>query len=140
VVHCDVAPEFVGSYLVEALLEPLPKWATESPYFGDFGLEMLRAYVGDVLLRIKVPQDSPGLYVADIAHNFECKHLQKRGGAALDLGYDCRTGHEVCKAEIHSYVPLLDYCGGHVMPNVKVVRQGEGVAIPSEFISLSTST
>lgn len=122
VVHCDIALEFVGSYLVEALLEPLPIWVNCSPYFGDLGLEMMKAYVGNILLRIEVPPDFPNLYVADTTHNFECKHLERRERVALDLDYDCRTGHESCKAEINSYIPLLQYNGGHVAPNIKVIR------------------
>lgn len=137
VVHCDVAPEFVGCYLVEGLLEPVPTWLRQSPYFGDLGLEMMRAYVGDTLLCIEVPATFPGLYVADAAHNFDCKHQDRRGRSALGLGYDCRTGEEVCRAEIYSYVPLPQYQGGHVAPNVKVVRQGEGIAVPSVCISLA---
>jgi hypothetical protein len=133
----STTPRFAGYHLVEGLLEPLPRWLTASPYFGDLGLAMMRAYVGDVLLRIEVPDDFPDLYVADAAHNFECKHLDRRGRAALQLGYDCSTGHEVCTAEVNSYIPLTEYNGGHVAPNVKVLRRGEGIAIPREHISVA---
>lgn len=136
VVHCDVAPEFVDCHLVEGLLEPLPTWLWQSPYFGDLGLEMMHTYVGDTLLRIEVPASLPGLYVADAAHNFECKHQERRGHSTLGLSYNCQTGEEVCRAEIYSYMPLQQYQGGHVAPNVKVVRQGEGIAIPQRWISL----
>src|SRR5690242_14031817 len=72
-------PRFADHYLVEGLLEPLPLWLTRSPYFGDLGLEMMRHYVGNLLMRIAVPEDFPGLYVADAAHNLEFKHLARRG-------------------------------------------------------------
>ena len=73
--HQDLA----GLHLAEGLLEPLPKWLTDSPYFGDLGYEMLKKYVGDLLLRVEVPRDFPGLYVADFGHMLERKHLIRRG-------------------------------------------------------------
>lgn len=137
VVHCEVAPEFEGCFLAEALLEPLPSWICDSPYFGDLGMEMMKAYVGNTLLRIELPPDFPNLFIADTAHNFDCKHLRRKGTSALHLGYDCSSGQEVCKAEINSYVPLLQYHGGHVAPNVKIIRYGEGIVVPSRYITIN---
>ncbi len=136
VVNDGTQPEFDGCHLVEAFLEPLPRWVTTCPYFGDLALEMMRSYVGDLLLCIELPEDFPGLYVADYAHNLECKHVTRRGRAVLNLGYDCRTGHQVCRADVNSYVPLDVYEGGHIAPNVKIVRHSEGIAVPSEYITV----
>ncbi|MBI1256827.1 MAG: hypothetical protein GC204_05105 [Chloroflexi bacterium] len=136
IVSTEFRPEFEGYHLVEALLEPLPRWITNSPYFGDFGLELMRGYVGNILLRIEVPMDFPGLYIVDAAHNFECKHVINRGKPVLNLGYDCRTGHEVCRAEINSYMPLTQYQGGYVAPNVRIIRYGQGIAIPKQYVSI----
>jgi len=130
-------PEFVGCHLVEGFLEPIPDWLVHSPYFGDLGIEMTKKYVGDILLRIEVPRDFPGLYVSDYAHTLECKHVSLRGQPALGLGYDCKTGHEAGQAGVHSYIPVIDYRGGHVAPVMKVVREEEGIAIPREYISIS---
>jgi hypothetical protein len=110
---------------------------THCPYFGDFALVMLRRYVGDTLLRIQVPADFPGLYVADMAHNFECKYQDERGVAPLGLGYDCRTYKQVMRVELNSYVAMKEYVGGHVLPNVKATRKGEGIVIPSDYISVN---
>jgi len=133
----DPPPELVGCHLVEGLLEPLPQWLVDSPYFGDLGLEMMREYIGDVLLRIEVPVDFPGLYVSDYAHVLDCKHLCRRGRSALSLDYDCSTGRECEKAQVNSYIAITDYRGGHVAPNVKVVRKGEGIAVPRDYISIA---
>ena len=40
---------------------------------------MLREYVGGVLLRVCVPLDFAGLYVADFAHYLECKYHERNG-------------------------------------------------------------
>lgn len=136
VVDSAERPRFKGLHLVEAFLEPLPNWVSACPYYGDLTQEMMRAYVGNVLLRIELPSDFPRLYVADYAHTLECKFLDKRGGRPLNLDYDCRTGREACTADANSYVPLLEYKGGHVAPNVKIVRSGEGIAVPSQFICI----
>ena len=127
-------PDHAGLYLVEALLDPLPLWMTDSPYFDDLGLRMLREYVGDVLLELTVPTDFPGLYVADYAHVLECKHIARRGRPALGLGYDCSSGHESAQADANSYIPALRYDGGHVAPEMKITRCGAGIAVPSEHI------
>lgn len=132
----EFRPEFEGYYVVEAFLEPLPRWIIASPYFGDLGLELMRGYVGDILLRIEVPFNFPDLYVMENAHRFECKHIQHRGRPVLNLGYDCRTGEEVCHAEINSYIPLDQYRGGYVAPNVRVLRFGKGLTIPKQYLSI----
>jgi hypothetical protein len=136
VVHMDALPELRGCFLVEGLLEPLPQWLTHSPYFGDLGFEFMRQYVGTLLLQITLPANFPGLYVAEAAHNFECKHVQRHNHPALDLGYDCGTGQEVCIAEVLSYIPLTRYLGGYVAPNVKAVRAGSGIAIPRKYLAV----
>ena len=136
VVMVDELPGLHGLHVVEALLEPLPQWMTNSPYFGNLGLELMRAYVGNVLLQITLPADVPGVYVADAAHNFECKHQKRRGSSALMLGYHCRTGHEVCQAEVNSYIPLENNNGGHVAPNAKITWNGVGVAVPAKYIEI----
>jgi len=128
--------DLAGLHLVECLLEPLPQWMVNSPYFGDLGLEMLKQYVGDLLLRVEVPLDFPGLYVADYAHVLECKHVLRRSRPALNLGYDCRTGKESSRADANSYIAAIEYRGGHVAPEMKVTRRGQGIAIPSQYISV----
>ena len=130
-------PGLEGHYLVEGLLEPLPFWMTGSPYFGDLGFEMLREFVGDLLLRGEVPRDFPGLYVADYAHALEGKHVSRRGRPALDLGYDTSTGREMVRSEANSYVPAAQYRGGHLAPSLKVTRRGEGLAVPAKYIAVS---
>ncbi len=130
-------PELVGCHLVEGLLEPLPRWMTDSPYFGDLGLEMLRKYVGDLLLRIEVPHDFPGLYVADFGHVLEWKHLSRRGRLVLDLGYDTTIGKEFAKSYTNSYVPAAEYNGGHLAPDVKATRRGQGIVVPASYIAVS---
>jgi len=137
VVNDDSQPEFDNHHLVEAFLEPLPKWTTDSPYFGNLGLEMMKAYVGNLLLRVELPEDYPGLYVADYAHTLELKHIERRGQAVLNLGYDSRTGHHACRADVNSYIHLPEYRGGHLAPNAKIVRHGEGIAVPSKYITVN---
>lgn len=133
----SVLPDFAGLHLVEGFLEPLPPWLTESPYFGDLGLEMVREFVGDLLLRVEVPRDFPGLYVADYAHNLEAKHVRRRGRPALDLGYDTSTGREVTQSDANSYVPAIEYRGGHLAPVVKATRRGQGIAVPARYVAVS---
>ena len=133
----ELTPELDGCYEVQGLLEPLPRWVTDSPYFGDLGMELVKAYVGDVLLRVEVPANFAGLYVWDYAHTLECKHVTRRGRPALGLGYDCRTGHEAVRASTHSYIPLAEYPGGHVAPVVAVLRRGAGLVIPGRFVSVA---
>ena len=130
-------PGLEGHHLVEGLLEPLPLWMTASPYFGDLGFEMLREFVGDLLLRVELPRDFPGVYVADYAHALEGKHVSRRGRPALGLGYDTDTGREVCRSEANSYIRVAEYRGGHVAPSVKMTRRGEGLAVPAQYIAIS---
>lgn len=137
VVGAERSAEFCGRYQADGLLEPLPRWLGHSPYFGDLGLEMLRAVVGNLLLRIELPSDFPGLYVADFAHPLECLHSGRRGHAPLGLGYDCRTGHEAVLAYLRSYVPLAEYHGEHLAPVVHMVRLGPGRVIPGAAICVA---
>lgn len=137
VVMAEDIPNLCGRYLVEAFLEPLPQWITSSPYFGNLGLELMNAYVGNILLQITLPTTFfDELYVADAAHNFECKHQIRCGQSALKLGYDCKTGREVCRAETNSYIPITSYQGDHVAPNAKITRHGAGIAVPPQYISV----
>lgn len=137
IVMADDIPNLQGRYLIEAFLEPLPKWITNSRYFGNLGLELMRAYVGNILLQIMLPNSFfDDIYVADAAHIFECKYQIRRGKSALKLGYDCRTGQEVCRAEANSYIPITNYQKGHIAPNVKITRHGVGIAVPSEYITV----
>ena len=130
-------PEFAGLHLVEGLLEPLPLWMAESPYFGDIGLEMMREFVGDLLLRVEVPRDFPGLYVADFAHVLEAKHARRRGRPVLNLGYDTSTGREVTQSDANSYVLAIEYRGGHVSPILKATRRGQGIVVPARYVAVS---
>ncbi|MGG4398110.1 hypothetical protein ABEX25_27850 [Paenibacillus thiaminolyticus] len=42
-VACPQVPEpFQDSYLVEGFLQPLPKWLTNCPYFGNLGYKLMR--------------------------------------------------------------------------------------------------
>ena len=86
-------PDLAGLHLAEGLLEPLPKWMTDSPYFGDLGYEMLKKYVGDLLLRVEVPRDFPGLYVADYGHmlELEASHQARPSGPRSRLRHRHRA-------------------------------------------------
>ncbi len=130
------APELEESHFAEGLLEPLPLWLTESPYFGDLGFEMLKKYAGDLLLRVEAPRDFPGLYVADFGHMLELKHLSRRGRLVLHVGYDTTTGKEVVRSHTNSYVPAAEYRGGHLAPEVKATRLGQGLVVPAEYIEV----
>lgn len=140
--RADVCPnppeELIGYFLAEGFLEPLPLWLTNSPYFGDMGIEMVRKYIGNVLLRVEVPHNQNELFVADYAHVLEEKHFHERGSTPLRLGYDCSSGKEVTQAYVHSYVPAVRYKKTHVAPVVQALRSGEGVVIPSEYIALAS--
>lgn len=137
VLPSELTPEFEDNYQIEGLLEPFPKWFCKGPYFGDLPLEMVKENIGDYLLRIEVPLDFLGLYIVDHAHTFECKHHNRRGASVLNLGYDCRTGHEVVRAFTHSYILASKYTGGHVAPGLQAIRKGEGIAIPKMYVSVS---
>jgi hypothetical protein len=132
----DLPPSLVGGFVVEGFLEPLPAWLQSSPYFGALGWGLFRQHVGDVLLRIEVPADFPGMYVADYAHMLECKHASQRGRPALGLGYDCSDGRDCTRAYVNSFVPIGAYTGGHLAPVVQIVRQGPGLALPAQYLSL----
>lgn len=137
-VYCPNPPEeLVDCYLSEGFLEPLPAWLTESPYFGDLGMRLVRNYIGDVLLRIAVPKDFPGLYVSDYAHHLECKHWNLNGSTPLNLGYDCSTGQQVTQAYVNSYIEAVEYKGGHLAPLMQCVRKGQGIVIPNRYITIS---
>ena len=136
----DLTPEFDGWHEVQAFLEPRPQWLDVSSYFGDLGAEMRDARIGAALLRIELPEDSPGLHVCDFAHPLECKHATQRGSAPLNLGHDCRTGHNSVRAYMHSYVPLRQYNGGHVAPIVAAARRGEGIHFRSAHHRGATRT
>ena len=97
---------------------------------------MLREYVGGVLLRVCVPLDFAGLYVADFAHSLECKYHDRNGRLAMGLGYDLQTGREVTQAYVNSWIPLDEYVGGHVAPIVEATREGPGLVVPSRFIEI----
>ena len=47
----------------------------------------------------------------------------------LDLGYDTTTGHEVGRSGTNSYVPAAEYRGGHLAPEVKATRRGQGIVV-----------
>ena len=132
-------PEIGGHFKVEGFLEPLPRWLKESPYSGDLGWDLFRSDVGDVLLRVELPADFGGVYVADYAHVLERKHATHRGRTVLGLGYDCSNGRDCTRAFAYSYIPIQGYDGGHVAPVVQMVREGPGLTIPSRFVSLSTT-
>jgi hypothetical protein len=136
---CPTPPEeFIGCFMVEGFLEPLPKWLTDSPYFGDLGIEMVRKYIGNVLLEINVPNEFMELYVADYAHNLEAKHFSIRGSMPLNLGYDCSTGKEVTQAYVNSYIPVQEYQNRHIAPVMQALRKGQGIAIPREYIGIAS--
>lgn len=139
----DVCPapaeEFIGCFMVEGFLEPLPKWLTHSPYFGDLGIEMVKKYIGNVLLEINAPIGFKDFfYVADYAHNLEAKHFSLRGSAPLNLGYDCSTGKEVTQAYVNSYIPVQEYRNRHIAPVMQAVRKGEGIVIPADYIRIAS--
>jgi len=129
-----VEADLEGHFVVEGFLEPLPVWVVDNPYFGDLGSELNRLYLGSVALRVTVPADSSGLFVRDYAHHLEGKHMLRRGGPALHLGY--HSGEEACLADVHSGIPMREYQGGHVAPTVAAIRKGEGIAIPRECIAV----
>lgn len=138
-VACPQPPEpLKTAYLTEAFLEPLPKWLTEHAHFKNLGLQMVGRYIGTVLLRIEVPSDFPGLYVADFAHILECKYYDRHGVFPLGLGYNCQNGHHATQGYVNSYIPVQTYRGGHLAPVVQAVRQGPGIVIPSAYISVSS--
>ncbi len=134
----DLTPEFEGCHMVEGFLSPLPFWLSESPYFGNLGYKMVRNALGNVLLRVEVPKAWNSLYISDWAHQMECKYYREKGTAPLNLGYDCRTGHNSVRAYANSFVKAEAYQGGHVAPIAHVLRRGQGIAVPSEHIQVAS--
>lgn len=130
--------EFVGCYKVETFLEPLPKYFTSCPYFGNFGLEMVRKFIGNYLLRIELPTNYINVYIADYAHIFECKHQSIKGETRLNLGYNCNNGKEATQAFINSFIEFSQYGGVHIAPAAQLIQKGKGIIIPNEFISISS--
>ncbi|MBP1080815.1 MULTISPECIES: hypothetical protein [Bacillus] len=138
-VACPKPPqEFEHCYLVEGFLEPFPKWLKQNIYFGNLGIESVQNYIGNVLLRIEVPFDYPGIYIADYAHVIECKYWRITGKQPLGLGYHCQNGYEATQAYVNSYIPIKDYIGGHLAPVVQVLRRNRGITIPDRYISISS--
>lgn len=133
----ELTPEFEGLYMVEGFLDPKPQWLDHSPYFGGDGGRRWRGYIGEVLLRVDLPPGFQGVWVADYAHPLEVKAVQQGNPSPLNLGYDCRTGHEANRAYAHSLVPMQTYTGGHLAPIVTVMRPGPGIAIPRPCVSVA---
>ncbi|MFC5464140.1 hypothetical protein [Lederbergia graminis] len=137
-VACPKPPEeFKDCYLVEGFLEPFPRWLKDHIYFGDLGMELVKQYVGNVLLRIEIPVEFANDYIADYAHILECKHLGMKGTSPLQLGYDCSTGYETTQGYVNSYIEVKDYKGGHIAPVVQFLRKHQGVTVPSKYINIS---
>ncbi|MFW5437158.1 hypothetical protein [Paenibacillus apiarius] len=135
-IACPNIPEqFKDRYVTEGFLEPLPNWLKNCTYFGDLGYELMRRYIGNVLLEIKLPVREYDVHIADYAHVMECKSIE--GTPALQFGYDCNSGSEVTQAYVHSFIPVVKYKRGHVAPVVQVLRLGEGVAVPNRYIEVS---
>ncbi|ADK15308.1 hypothetical protein [Clostridium ljungdahlii] len=136
-VSCPNIPEeFNDCYLIEGFLDPLPKWLTEDYYFGNLGFEMVRRYIGNVLLRVELPMNFSGLYIADYAHILDCKHTNLRGTSPLDLGYDISNGHEATQAYVNSYIPVKKYEGKHMAPVIQIIRKEKGIAVPNKYLSV----
>lgn len=90
-------------------------------YFGDLGIEMVKKYMGNALLRIEVPYNCKGLFIADYALVLEEKHLNERGATPLNLGYDCSTGREITQAYVNSYVSANQYRNTHIAPEMEEI-------------------
>jgi len=139
-VVCPRIPaEFNNKFLVEGFLEPLPKWLSNCPHFGDLGLRLTRHYIGNVLLRVELPLIAlQSVYVADYAHKMEIRHFQESGLRILKRNYDLRSPDDIRQAYVLSYTPIADYTGGFVAPVVQFLNEGPGIAIPPSCISLHT--
>jgi len=139
-VACPEPPDELRDFhLVEGFLSPLPHWLSTSSYYGALGLNLVKRYIGDILLEIRIPVDQFPVYIADYAHVLECKLTEYDFGLdskGLGLGYDCSNGKECTQAYVNSYLPIHDYAGQHHAPIVQVVRRGEGIAVPSRFIKV----
>lgn len=137
-VACPHPPEeLIGYHLVEGFIDPLPAWLTESQYYYDLGYELTRKYIGNVLLEISVPTAHFQIYIADYAHILECIMIEEEKGTGIGFDYDCSNGRECTYAYVNSYIEIHKYIDQHHAPIVQVVRHGEGIAIPSEFIKIS---
>ncbi|MFJ7935788.1 hypothetical protein [Sporosarcina sp. NPDC096371] len=137
-VACPKPPiEFKGCHLIEGFLQPLPQWLTENFYFGDLGIKLVQNYIGNVLLRVEIPLDFPGIYIVDYAHILEWLYFDENGNSSLGLGYQCQTGYEVTQSYVNSYISIKDYTGGHIAPVVQVLREDKGLTIPNRYISIS---
>lgn len=133
-VACPHLPkEYDDYFLIEGFLEPLPNWLVDCPYFKNAGMELMRKYIGDVLLKIEIPEDLIDIFIADYARILECK----AANSPLGLGYHCINGLEATQAYVNSYIRVQDYKGGHISPVVQMVRQGKGMTIPKKYISIS---
>lgn len=55
----------------------------------------------------------------------------------MRLEYHVETGKEITQWYIHSYVDINEYNCQHISPVVQVTRKGEGIVIPSEYVSIS---
>lgn len=133
----ELTPEFEGLYIVEGFLDPKPHWLDDSPYFGGDAGRRWRGYIGEVLLRVDLPRGFGGVWVADYGHPLEVKAVQQGNPSPLNLGYDCRTGHEANRAYANSLVPIETYTGGHLAPIVTVMRPGPGIAVPRACVSVA---
>ncbi|GAB6087465.1 hypothetical protein JCM11672_27370 [Alkaliphilus crotonatoxidans] len=88
------------------MTEPLPRWLITNKYYGDLGFELMRNYVGDLLLEITIPIEFPGLYIAEYAHILEYKMKILRNETGIGVVYNCSNGKESTQAYVHSYIPL----------------------------------
>jgi hypothetical protein len=131
----SLCPDPSRPFIAEALLEVAPRWLTSCPVFGDLGAELFSTHVGNVTLRMSIPLDQAGAWVADAAHSLECKHATRRGSMPMGLGYDCSTGWDAMAGWLRSHVPLAEYRGGHVAPEVVLYAEDDGVIVPSARIS-----
>lgn len=136
-VACPSLPkELEGAYLIEGFLSPLPEWLTTSRYYNDLGYELTSRYIGDVLLQVTVPGHLFEIYIADYAHVLACKQSENRETSEINFGYDCSSGRECTQAYVNSYIPLKEYVDQHHAPIVQVIRRGEGVTVPKQFIKV----
>ncbi|WP_242223363.1 hypothetical protein [Bacillus cereus group sp. BfR-BA-01380] len=139
-VSCHEVPTYLQNhFLTEEFLSPIPNWLTNNEYFGNLGKGLVEQFVGNIILRVEVPKEFPSIYIADYAHILECKSLydkDKKEGPSLNLGYDCSSGIEVTQAYVNSYIPAVNYKGGHIAPIVQLSRGNSGIIIPNEYISV----
>lgn len=136
-VACPKVPTYLQNhFLIEGFLSPLPYWFTNNEYYEDLGKELVQQFIGDIVLRVEVPQNFSSIYIADYAHILECKSLERNQALSLKLGYDCSSGREATQAYVNSYIPADEYRGGHIAPIVQLTRKNSGIVIPSKYISV----